>query len=556
MNGSEESAPDDEDLPADAEPAETDEEWRRFARKGAERREFDPLVQLLVQNARDLVFRFRVQPKPAFEYVSPAARAMTGYDSREFYSNPGLFLKIVHPEDRGRFEAYLRGEARTDVPLRVRWIRKDGAQLWVEARFVPVRDAKEDLVALEAVVRNVSDRQLAEQAYEQVSQQGRKRREAERHVEEAKRYKQLQEMKLRFVTMAAKELGNPITPIQLQLHLLKTLPNENLSADQRHAIKILDRNVDRLARLIHDVLDAAKHQVGHLSVTRQPVDLDLLVEEAVAHVEEAARKKEVGIEVLASAGAPVSADPARVEEVLYNLLANAIGFVERRGRITVTTGQDGRKAYVRVGHTGRGLSHDEIRRLFEPFSRRRDKDDVETLGSGLGLYVSRLVVEMHGGKIWAHPAGPTGGTTFELTLPVAAEGDAKPLRVLLVEQDETDSRNTRESLDRMPVPKEVLLVRDESEALDWLQETEAHPERGDRPDLLVVDLDLPGGGGDRVLREIRSDVSLHDLPVIAISSSDDDRRRLQTYQLDASGFLTKPVAVDELRMLLRSLRLV
>lgn len=791
MNDSEE-APEDEEAAAEASGSA---DWLRFGRQGAGRRDVDPLVRLLVENARDLVYRFRFDPEPAFEYVSPAARAMTGYEPQEFYEDPDLFLSIVHPDDRERFEAYLRGRIRSDVPLQVRWMRKDGAVLHVDARFVPVRDAKKNLIAIEAVVRNVSERHMAEHAFKRYSEQleeaqhlahlgtwiwdvasdqvlwsqelyriygvdaesfeatydafldlvhpedrervdrdvenafekkgdfefqhrivrpdgtvrwligrgrcvvgddgevaqmigtgqdvtdlkqadrkfrlaleaapdamliadaqgritvantqaermfgyprdelvgqtvekliperlaashvayrkeymeepeirpmgagrelkalhkdgheipveislspldldgetqviatvrditerrehERKEREAERQAGEAERQKQLHQMKMRFVTMAAHELGNPITPVQLQLHLLRTLPNQNLSADQRHAIKILERNIDRMARLIHDLLDAAKEEAGHLKITRQPVDLDLMVEEALASVVPQAKRQEVTMEARPSTGVVVSADAGRIEEVLYNLLSNAIKFTPRGGHVTVETGQDGQQAFVRVSDTGQGLEPDQVKELFEPFSRPIEKMEADPGGSGLGLYVSRLIVEKHGGKIWADSAGPGRGTTFEFTLPITVSEKAHALRILVVEQDESDARKTRESLDQMPVPHEIMMLRDGAEALDWLEEAESHPERGDRPDLLVVDLDLPSGGGDRMLSRIREDPSLKDLPVIAISSAGDERSKLQGYQLDASGFLQKPVAVDELRMLLQSLRLL
>lgn len=127
-------------------------------------RESEARFRLLAENAQDLVYRYRLVPEPAFEYVSPAATAMTGYTPEDHYANPRLGFELVHPEDRHLLEAALRGDADPTRPLTLRWVRKDGSVVWTEQRNVPVFDEAGTLVAVEGIARDITGRRENEEA--------------------------------------------------------------------------------------------------------------------------------------------------------------------------------------------------------------------------------------------------------------------------------------------------------------------------------------------------------------------------------------------------------
>jgi diguanylate cyclase (GGDEF)-like protein/PAS domain S-box-containing protein len=131
--------------------------------------------RLLAENARDLIYRYRLGPEPRFEYVSPSATAITGYTPEEHYADPELGLKLVHPEDRTLFQNTLRGEINPDAPLVLRWTRKDGSIIWTEQVNTPIHDASGNLVAIEGIARDITERRRAEEELAQANERLRSR---------------------------------------------------------------------------------------------------------------------------------------------------------------------------------------------------------------------------------------------------------------------------------------------------------------------------------------------------------------------------------------------
>ncbi len=131
--------------------------------------------RLLAENARDLIYRYRLGPEPRFEYVSPSATAITGYTPEEHYADPELELKLVHPEDRPLLQKVLRGEINPDAPLVLRWTRKDGTIIWTEQVNTPIFDASDNLVAIEGIARDITERRRAEEELAQANERLRSR---------------------------------------------------------------------------------------------------------------------------------------------------------------------------------------------------------------------------------------------------------------------------------------------------------------------------------------------------------------------------------------------
>ncbi|MCA1813540.1 MAG: PAS domain-containing sensor histidine kinase [Halobacteriales archaeon] len=221
--------------------------------------------------------------------------------------------------------------------------------------------------------------------------------------------------KTHLLNTAAHELFTPLTPIAMQVDMLKESGMEG-GERQRRAVDILDRNVHRLLRLLTDLLDVSRLQGGRLPLSMRPVDLVSVLQETLDMYAETAQRREVELALDAPPAAIAEADPDRVQQVLSNLVGNALKFTPPGGRITLRLTPGETACLVQVVDSGAGFAPEDATRLFEAFSQL----DAEHGGTGLGLFISRGIVERHGGRIWAESAGPGTGATFSFTLPASA----------------------------------------------------------------------------------------------------------------------------------------
>ncbi len=267
------------------------------------------------------------------------------------------------------------------------------------------------------------------------------------HADEVEHLRQLNEMKTNLLNTAAHELNTPMTPVRLQLHLLKSNSLGELTPKQQRSVRILDRAVDRLGLLVDDILDVARVQSGKMKVEIQPVRMRSLLEEILETFMETA--KQVGVRFTLDAGDDVwaHADPSRISQVLINLASNAIKFTPKGGQVTVRCFEDdGGRVRTEFQDSGRGLTQEEIDRLFQPFSQVHDPREVTARGTGLGLYISRGILEHHDGEIGVTSEGLGKGSTFHFLLP-AAPPQEEEVAVPVME--------TKPQVEVAPMPEEV-----------------------------------------------------------------------------------------------------
>lgn len=243
------------------------------------------------------------------------------------------------------------------------------------------------------------------------------RRLAEERLREIGRLRAVNQFKTQLLNTVGHELNTPLTPIRLQVDLLKRLAEGKLGEAEQRSLVILERNFDRLSKLVHDVLDVARLEAGRLELRLEPLDLGALVAEAAEAFEEPVRRAGVGLACSASQGLLVRGDAARLGQVLDNLLSNAAKFTPRGGRIAVEVAPRDREVTVSVRDTGIGLRAEDLPKLFEPFSQVHDPMQHTQPGTGLGLFICKGIVEQHGGRIWAESEGPGKGATFTFALP-------------------------------------------------------------------------------------------------------------------------------------------
>lgn len=223
-----------------------------------------------------------------------------------------------------------------------------------------------------------------------------------------------------FLTILAHELRHPLAPIRNAARVLQIAPPG--SSDAAAAVAIIERQVVQLARLVDDLLDVARITSNRLELRREAVD----IRDLVRHAAEASalQIRERGLEFDVVDGSPesirVDADPARLAQVLSNLLDNACKFTPAPGRIELSYGRRDAEAWITVRDTGRGIAADALPRVFDLFVQGEAERDRAGPGLGIGLALVRRLVEMHGGSVSVQSEGPGRGCTFEIRLPVAA----------------------------------------------------------------------------------------------------------------------------------------
>ena len=218
-----------------------------------------------------------------------------------------------------------------------------------------------------------------------------------------------------FLAIVSHELRTPLNAILGWAHILGKDPKDG---EQARAINVINRNAQTQAKLINDLLDAARIINGKLQLDMRPVNLATLLQEVVTAMQPAAEAKEVRIEtMLGVAGDAYLADPDRMRQVLNNLLSNAIKFTPAGGTVRTVFVQQGDEACITVSDTGKGISPEFLPHVFERF-RQRDQADRRAGGLGLGLAIVRQLIELHGGTISVDSKGEGQGTTFTIRLPL------------------------------------------------------------------------------------------------------------------------------------------
>jgi signal transduction histidine kinase len=231
------------------------------------------------------------------------------------------------------------------------------------------------------------------------------------------RTKELDRLKSEFVAVVSHEVRTPITSIKGSLELLSDERFHKLPAPQKELLSICQANTERLISLINDILDFSKLESSKLSLNIEPMEMDVVLSEAVENIRSLAAQKEVVIELTVDGSAGrIEADPMRVGQVATNLIGNAIKFSPDKSRIEVFASGDPEKIVVSVKDYGRGISARDISRLFQRFAQLDSSTTRKAGGTGLGLVISKGIVEQHGGDIWVESA-LNEGSTFSFSLP-------------------------------------------------------------------------------------------------------------------------------------------
>jgi signal transduction histidine kinase len=362
-----------------------------------------------------------------------------------------------------------------------------------------------------------------------------------------------------FLGVLGHELRNPLAPLGNALQVLESRAAD-VPEDVRRTHRMMHRQVRNIARLVDDLLDVSRINEGKITLRRAPVELGAVVNEVVqdlGHLFDArGRRLDVA---LPDAPVWVSADRTRIEQVIANLLHNAAKYTHEGGRVRIALARADGEAVLAVEDDGIGIPPEMLARVFEPFTQVDQSLTREHSGLGIGLTLVDRLVGLHGGRVEARSEGPGRGSTFVVRLPrleaapesargvpssPAPAAPARTRRVLIVD----DNRDSAESLAAL---------------LDlWGHETHAVHDgpaavaaaRDLKPELVLLDIGLPGMDGYAVARALRADPGGRDLVLVALTGLglEEDRRRALEAGFDAHA--TKPVDVDILRDLMQRTR--
>lgn len=233
--------------------------------------------------------------------------------------------------------------------------------------------------------------------------------------------RELREAQDQFLHNVTHELRSPLTAIKASLATLASDPDAKLAPEHRNMLAIANRNIDRLARMINDILDFAKISEGKIPLSTHPIDAGKLIQEILTSLQSWAQSKQITLEFSPSGTPPkVMADADRVTQVMVNLLSNAIKFTPKDGKITVKTEASPLTLKILITDTGPGISKKDQEKIFQKFFQMKQTEKMDTPGTGLGLFITKKIVEMHQGEI-GFVSEEGRGTTFWFTLPAAPD---------------------------------------------------------------------------------------------------------------------------------------
>jgi PAS domain S-box-containing protein len=365
-------------------------------------------------------------------YTSPQIESLVGYSPEEWVADPQLFTKLLHPDDRTRVmgEIARSHDAEADsFCSEYRLVARDGRVVWIHDEAVTVRDENGDPVYAQGYLFDITARKLAEMERERLlAAEQRARTEAERAqgafarqnadlVRLNERLLELDRLKDEFVALVSHELRTPLTSIRGYLELIREGKGGRVTKKQERFLEVMNRNSERLLRLVSDLLFVAQAESGNVALELEQLDLADVTKESVDATRPLAAKRAIALNLASADELRISADRARLVQLLDNLLSNAVKFTPEGGRVDVTVSAQNGHAVLEVTDSGIGIPRGEQSRLFDRFFRASTATAQAVPGTGLGLAIAKAIVDAHGGSIDVE-SDEGSGSTFRVELPV------------------------------------------------------------------------------------------------------------------------------------------
>ena len=448
--------------------------------------------RLLAEHAQDIIFRYRPRPDPAVEYLSPAVEQILGYPPEELYADPDLLFSLVEPDDRPLFESTWRSAE--PAALTVRWHRRDGGTVYLEQRAAAVRGPDGAVVAVEGILRDTTERILADQQRQRLQHQ----------LRQSERLESLGHL----AGGVAHDFNNLLAVILGYCDIVaESLPPDDPGLADVEGIR---KAAERGAALTRQLLIFSRLEPSRL----ETVNLNTVVSETHDLLKRTLGEDISVVTRLADDLHPVRADRSKMEQVLLNLVVNARAAMPDGGVLRIETANADGAVELSVADDGHGMPPEVVQRAFEPFFTTRPKGQ----GTGLGLATAYGAVTDAGGSIDIESA-LGAGTTVRIRLPATSGPDEQTAvaddelpagagqSVLLVEDEEAVRKVVLRQL-----CSSGYRVREAGSPHEALRLFSAEPNAFD---LLLTDVVMPGMSGTQLasrLKEMRPD-----LPVLFMS---------------------------------------
>jgi PAS domain S-box-containing protein len=471
------------------------------------------------------------------------AERIFGYAAEEMIGTPiTILIPADHPNEEPEIIARLRRGERIEH-YETQRVRKDGTLVYISLMVSPIIDEKGRIIGASKIARDISDRKRVEE----------REREALRQAEAASRAKD------EFLATVSHELRTPLTAI---LGWVKMLTTGTLDANAtRKALEVIDRNVKAQTQLIEDLLDVSRIISGKLRIEVKPLDPSAVISAAVDVIKPAADAKHIRVQTVCDAAAgPIAADFHRLQQIVWNLLSNAVKFTPQGGSVRIELSRGRSQVLISVTDSGIGIRKDFLPFVFNRFSQADSSITRSHGGLGMGLAITRSLVELHGGTIGVSSPGEGQGSTFVVALPVSAMSK-RPVEQPVFGVDMRGPKELR--------GVKILVVDDEVDACEMLQflfqqsgaevEVATSAEKAleviDQfsPDVLVSDIGMPDVDGYELIRRIRRSGRNTSLPAVALTALTRIEDRMQALAAGYQMHVAKPVEPVELLAVVSSL---
>jgi PAS domain S-box-containing protein len=507
---------------------------REASMRGFELQQQKDLLSVTLSSIGDCVIVTDKQGRITF--MNPVAEQLTGWSRSEAMGRTtSEVFRIVNEHTRqpveNPVEKVMEGGVIIGLANHTVLIRRDGTEIPIDDSGAPIRDRNGVLCGVVLVFRDFSDRK-------QVETELRMAKEAAESANKAKD---------QFLAMLSHELRTPLTPVLATLNLWEA--SEDIPGSLQPDVQMLRRSIEMEARIIDDLLDLTRIARGLLSFSPEDADVHSIIEFLVGLSQSEYQNKDLKVVVhLNAARHHVHTDAARLQQVFWNILRNAIKFTDNGGQIMVTTSNDpANKIIVAIGDTGIGMTPETMAKLFVPFEQADPTRNRRYGGLGLGMAISNALVDLLEGELRVESAGLGQGSTFTVCFPTTDPAAKTPefehirrasrdkVRLLLLEDHDDTARALTRLLENRGY--EIELAGTVAAALEAVER--------DRFDLLLCDLGLPDGTGIDFIAKVRQ---TRKTPAIALTGfgmqQDVDRAK----QAGFDAHLTKPVSLQKLEV--------
>jgi PAS domain S-box-containing protein len=493
--------------------------------------ETETFFRQIVNNVSDGIYRIDLNGN--FTYVNPIAVSQTGYSENELlcmrYTNlvRNDYKQSVYFFFKNIFEDEIN-DSYLEFPI----ITTDGDEKWIGQKIHLIK-LRNQITGFQVIARDIThEREFKEQLIIAKSN-------AEKTAE----------IKSRFLANMSHEIRTPLNGI---IGVVNLLNQTTLSEKQMTYLNAITSSSNQLMGIINDVLDLAKIDADKLELDYTDFNIGDLFQSVVAVFEMKCIEKQINLEWFIDDSIPkfLNGDPVRLNQIIYNLLGNAIKFTEKGGILLqvelLGVANDDVNLLIRISDTGIGMDEQALSKVFEAFTQAEDHMSRKFGGTGLGLTIVKKIVEIHGGEI-SVKSQPQQGTSFELVLPFrkckvvpaqlkikepALSEDLEHFKILLVEDNKVNQMVTKDNLEAYKVI--VTIAENGREALELLE--------NEIFDLILMDMQMPILDGYQTMRAIRNteDLILRQIPIIALTANAIDAEIKKCFDCGADDYLSKP----------------